>query len=248
MEAAVVPVTGAASGIGLAICKKLRSVGATPLLLDVDEERLATAAREVYPKASDPTRYACVLDVRDSGAVDACFAAIERDHGPVTHAVPNAGVGLVAPVTDITDEQWHRVIDINLNGMLYTCRAAARQLAKAGRGAIVNMASVGGLGARESRIAYASSKAAIVNMTRVMALDMGRHGVRVNAVAPGAIDTPIQAQNPNFRQTVSERAALGRPGTPEEVANVVLFLLSDLASYVSGETVVIDGGLTARYM
>ncbi|MBU3739803.1 MAG: SDR family oxidoreductase [Rhodoferax sp.] len=246
LDSAVIPVTGAASGIGLAICRQLRVAGATPLLLDIDAQRLAAAAREVYADAASTKPLAYPLDVRDSGAVDACFAAMERDHGLVTHAVANAGRAVGGHVLDVTDEDWHGLMDINLHGVMYFCRAAARHLARRRSGAIVNMASIAGLVVKENRTAYAASKAAVINLTRALAVDLGGHGVRVNAVAPGIIDTPLQT-NPNFRQSVEGRAPLGRVGTAEEVASVVLFLLSDLSGYITGETIVVDGGLTARY-
>ena len=248
LQSALMPVTGAASGIGLAICKRLRAEGATPLLLDYDARKLDAAVRDVFgASAGDPSRYGYLLDVRDSKVVDACLEKIRKDHGLITHAVANAGRSLAAHILDMTDEQWHGVMDVNLHGVLYFCRAAARQLAEGKRGAIVTMASIAGLMAKESRVGYAASKSAVINMTRALALDLGPLGVRVNAVAPGIIDTPLQT-NPAFQDPVRERAALRRVGTAEEVANVALFLLSDMASYVTGETIVVDGGLTARYL
>lgn len=248
MESAVVPVTGAASGIGLAICKRLRAAGAIPLLLDFNPQGLESAVREVFPDAGSASRYGYVLDVSDSKAVDACFADIRRDHGLVTHAVANAGVGLAAHVLEITDEQWHRLMNVNLHGTMYFCRAAARHLVEAKRGSIVTMASIAGLMAKENRIAYTSSKAAVISMTRALSLDLGKFGVRVNAVAPGVIDTPLQQQNTSAAvQAIKDKVPLGRLGDVDEVAKVVLFLLSDMASYVTGTTIVTDGGLTARY-
>ncbi|HSV82125.1 MAG TPA: SDR family NAD(P)-dependent oxidoreductase [Ramlibacter sp.] len=248
LESAVVPVTGAASGIGLAICKRLRSAGATPLLLDINEERLQAGVREVYSDEGSPARRGYLLDVRDSRAIDACFADIRRDYGPVSHAVANAGVVGGAHILDVTDDQWHQVMDVNLHGVLYFCRAAARHLAEAKRGSIVAMASLAGLSAKESRISYAASKAAVVNMTRALALDLGRYGVRVNAVAPGFIDTPMQQKKPAaLLQADLDKVALGRLGSADEVAKVALFLMSDLASYVTGTTIVTDGGVFARY-
>ncbi|MEY4099798.1 MAG: hypothetical protein RL300_969 [Pseudomonadota bacterium] len=248
IEGAVIPVSGGASGIGLAICKRLRAEGAIPLLLDFNAQSLASAVREVYPEASEPGRYGYLLDVSDSKAVDACFADIQRDHGPVTHAVANAGIAQGASVLEITDEQWQRVMSVNLNGVMYFCRAAARQLVEAKQGAIVTTASIAGLMVKKERIAYTSSKAAIVNMTRSMATDLGAYGIRVNAVAPGVIETSMQKDKPaSVMQATRERVPLERLGSPDEIAKVVLFLLSDMSSYITGQTIVADGGLTIRY-
>jgi len=249
MESAIVPVSGAASGIGLAICKRLRAEGATPLLLDFNEQSLAAAVSEIFPEASSASRYAYVVDVTDSKAIDACFADIKRDHGPATHAVANAGIAIGAHILETTDEQWHRLMNVNLHGCMYFCRAAARQLAEAKQGSMVLTASLAGLKAKASRTAYASSKAAVINLTRALALDLGPYGVRVNAVAPGMIDTPMQqAKPPEVRQAVCDSTPLGRYATADEVAKVMLFLLSDMASFITGETVVVDGGLSAKYM
>lgn len=247
-QSALVPVTGAGSGIGLAICRRLREEGATPLLLDVDSDRLAAALAEVYAGVDDRARYGYQVDVRSSSAIDACFDSIRSEHGLVTHAVASAGIVGPAHVLDITDEQWQSVLDVNLSGVMYLCRAAARHLSEGRRGAIVNIASIAGLSGKHSRIAYTSSKAAVVNLTRALALDLGEYGVRVNAVAPGVIDTPMQKKN--LQQPGSGtagRSALKRVGQAEEVANAVLFLLSDLASYVTGHTLVVDGGVTVNY-
>ncbi len=248
LQSAVVPVTGAASGIGLAICKRLRAAGATPLLLDLDAQKLDTAVNEIYRESSDPARYAYGVDVSNSGSIDACFAEITRTHGSITHAVASAGILGPASALTVTDEAWHRVIDVNLHGVMYFCRAAARHLAEAKRGgSIVTISSIGGLAARENRVSYASSKAAVLNLTRAFALDLGSLGIRVNAVAPGLVDTPIQSNNRDSFQALGEGVPLKRIGTPDDIASVVLFLLSDFAGYVTGETIVVDGGITARY-
>lgn len=244
-RSAVVPVTGAASGLGLAICKRLRSEGARPLLLDVDAAQLERALREVYPDG-DASRSGYVVDVRDPEAVDACFEEIRRAHGPVTHAVANAGIVGGSGVLELTSELWQRVLDVNLSGALYTCRAAARQMSAQGRGAMVTTSSIAGILVKENRVAYTASKAGVIQMTRALALDLGPLGIRVNGVAPGIVDTPMQ-KDKRAAAARTERSALKRPGAPDEIASVVLFLLSDLASYVSGHTIVADGGLSLRY-
>jgi 3-oxoacyl-[acyl-carrier protein] reductase len=246
LNSAIVPVTGGASGIGLAICKGLLKHGATPLLLDVNAGQLEKALHEVYGDG-DVSRFGYVLDVSDSKAVDACLEKIRVDHGLVTHAVANAGIVNPQPLLEATDELWRSVIDVNLNGVFYFCRAAARQITKNGRGSIVSTASIGGMYAREGRGAYGASKAGIIQLTRTMALELGSSGVRVNGIAPGLVDTPIQKKNSATVNTTAQRSALKRMGAPEEIANVVLFLLSDMASFVTGHTVVVDGGLSIRY-
>lgn len=248
LESAVVPVSGAASGIGLAICKRLRAEGATPILIDVDQQRLQLAFDEVYSNNVDRSQHMYRLDVGDSAAVDACFADIKAHHGIISHAVASAGILGPASALELTDEAWHRVMDVNLHGMMYFTRAAARQLADAKcRGSIVTISSIGGFAARENRVSYTASKAAVINLTRAFALDLGPLGIRVNSIAPGLIDTPIQSNNRDKFNALGESVPLKRIGVPDDIAKAALFLLSDFADYITGATIVVDGGITARY-
>lgn len=251
MKSAIVPVTGGASGIGLAICKGLRSAGARPILLDLNAALLNQAVEQLYP-GEEASRFGYCVDVSDNQAVNDTFEQIRRDHGLVTHAVANAGIVWRGNILDMPEDAWNRVMDINVNGVLHTCRAAARQMAENGGGAILTMASVGGILSKPERAAYTTSKAAIVQMTRALALDLASLNIRVNCVAPGLVNTPIQQAQAaeagaGAVEALARRAAMKRLGEPEEIANVALFLLSDLASYVTGETVVVDGGLSIHY-
>jgi 3-oxoacyl-[acyl-carrier protein] reductase len=243
LQSAIVPVTGAASGIGLAICKRLRAEGATPLLIDFDKPRLQAAAKDVFDGSDAASHYSYVVDVRDSLAVDACVVEMIRSHGRVTHAVANAGTGGTANILNVTDEQWHRVVDVNVHGVMYFCRAVARQLAERKSGSIVTIASIAGLSATKDRVSYAASKAAVINLTRALAVDLGGLGVRANAVAPGVIDTPMQDRNRATLHATSEGVPLKRIGTADEVANAAVFLLSDLASYITSATLVVTAAL-----
>ncbi|WP_226553875.1 SDR family NAD(P)-dependent oxidoreductase [Celeribacter naphthalenivorans] len=250
-SSALVPVTGGASGIGFAICKHLRAAGATPLLLDYNAPQLEAALAELYP-AESAAKYGYLLDVSSAETVSGIFDAIRDTHGPVTHAVANAGIVWRGNVMDMTDEEWRRVIDVNVNGAFYTCRAAARHMKENGGGSILTMASIGGLQTKAERAAYTSSKAALVQMTRAFAVDLAEDNIRVNCIAPGLINTPIQEaqaakMGPEFIAKLTQRVAMKRYGSTDEIANVALFLLSDLASYMTGETVVVDGGMSIHY-
>jgi NAD(P)-dependent dehydrogenase (short-subunit alcohol dehydrogenase family) len=210
---AVVAVSGAASGIGFALCKRLRAEGATPLMLDRDEGKLRAAAAEIYAGDRNPSRFAYVVDVTDSAAVDRCFEAMEKDHGPITHAVANAAITMVTNILEVADEDWKRILDVNLHGVMYFCRATARSLVKSKRGSIVLLSSIAGMTAKESRIAYSSSKGAIISLTRALPADLGSYGIRVTSVAPGVIDTPQQLINPGTcREAQAKRTMLGRTG------------------------------------
>jgi meso-butanediol dehydrogenase/(S,S)-butanediol dehydrogenase/diacetyl reductase len=239
-------ITGGASGIGAATARRLAAEGARLLLVDRDEARLADAAAKLgAPEGRVAT---CPADVAHREQVEAAVgAAIER-FGRLDILFNNAGVGTYGLTPDLAPEEWHRVIDIDLHSVFYGCRAAIPHLRVAGGGAIVNTASISGLFGDYGLAAYNAAKGAVVNYTRTLAIDHAREGIRVNAVCPGPIDTTLtkpMLEIPALVSEYAERIPMGRPGRAEEVAAVVAFLASADAAYVTGATVVVDGGLTA---
>jgi NAD(P)-dependent dehydrogenase (short-subunit alcohol dehydrogenase family) len=252
LASSIVPITGGASGIGFAIARLVRAEGGRPILLDINGALMQLALEELYP-GEHPERYGHVVDVSDSEAVNSAFDAIKHEHGPITHAVANAATVWRGKIMDMPEDAWRKVMDVNINGVLHTCRAAARQMAAAGGGSIVTTSSIGGLRVRLDRTAYATSKAAIIQLTRALALELGPMDIRVNCIAPGLVDTQLQSDSATFMgspaavQNAAARGAIARLGTADEIANPALFLLSDLSSYITGETLVVDGGVSIRY-
>lgn len=237
----VYAVTGAAGDIGGAAAESLDACGAAVVMLDVDEAGGAKRAERLENPRSCFRR----LDVTDSAAVDAVFERAVRELGRMDGLVNAAGIAPLADCWDTSDELWRKVLDINLNGVHYCSRAAARILRSQRRGAIVNVSSTNGLVGEEQLVAYNASKFGVMGVTKTMAAELGDYGVRVNAVNPGFIETQLTAgprQDPDFVRSYHAKIPLRRFGTPGEVANAILFLLSDEASFITGAGLVIDGG------
>jgi NAD(P)-dependent dehydrogenase (short-subunit alcohol dehydrogenase family) len=238
-------ITGGASGIGLATVQRCLQEGAKVVMADLPGSDGPAQAQAL--DAQYPGRCAFVpVDVTSTEQVDAMVAAAVRRFGRLDGVFNNAGIGGLHPADQYPDADYLRVIDINLNGVFRVARAALRQMYTQGSGSIVNCASILGVFGQSATAAYTAAKGGVVNLTRTLALEGAPHGVRVNAIGPGYIDTPLLAGlEPAMRQGLINLHPLGRLGRPEEIANPTVFLLSDEASFVTGAHLLVDGGFTA---
>jgi 3-oxoacyl-[acyl-carrier protein] reductase len=261
----VAVVTGGGSGIGRAIARRFAAEGARVAIADVNRAGADAVASEV--RAAGGSALAIPTDVADSAQVDALFGRVVAEWGTVDVLTNNAGIGELSPAlrqqseeavqgrlageqrslgvtSRMDDAEWRRMLEIHLFGTFYCTRAALRIMEPRKRGAIVNMASVAGLGGIPGAAHYGAAKAGIIGFTKSVALEAGPAGIRINAIAPGLIDTPMTADAPPMvRQMILFRTALRRTGQPEEIASVALFLASDESSFVTGQVLSPNGGL-----
>lgn len=239
MQDRVVVVTGGAAGLGAAAVRRLAGAGAAVECWDLDD-----AAGEALAGALDRVAYRRV-DVADAGAVNAAMTAAAERHGRLDALINNAGITRDATLLKMEDDQFDQVVAVNLKGVFNCGRAAARVMVPQGSGAIVNTSSVVALYGNFGQSNYVATKSGVIGMTRVWARELGRKGVRVNAVAPGFIATEmVQAMPEKVRTMMAEKAPLQRLGEPEEIAEAYLFLASDRASFVNGAVLSVDGGIT----
>jgi meso-butanediol dehydrogenase/(S,S)-butanediol dehydrogenase/diacetyl reductase len=238
-------ITGGASGIGAATARRLHGEGASVLIADINDASGEALARDL---GAGRTLYRHV-DVSSwddvSGMVDGAVEAFGR----LDILFNNAGIGCFAATPDVSLEEWRRVIDIDLSGVFYGCRAAIPVMKAQGGGAIINTASASGLAGDYSFAAYNAAKGGVVNYTRAAGIDHAREGIRINAVCPGPVDTPIISGIDAWqgvRDAWNERVPMGRFARADEIASVVAFLASDDASYMTGAIISVDGGLTAH--
>ena len=239
LDGKVAIVTGGASGIGRAAAVRFAAEGASVAVLDRDLQSAELVAEEV-----DGVAHA--VDVRDGDAFTSVVKAVFDAHGRVDVLFNNAGSGDLRPMHTVDDKLWHRLIDVNLTGTFNGIRAVVPYMLDAGSGAIVNNASVSGLAPTRNEAAYSAAKAGVIALTKSGALEYGP-AVRVNCVAPGHVRTPLTAafdQFPDVFEPVEQTIPLRRRGEAGEVAEVVLFLASARSSYITGQTIVVDGGIS----
>jgi NAD(P)-dependent dehydrogenase (short-subunit alcohol dehydrogenase family) len=237
LEGRVAVITGGGSGIGAAAARRFAAEGARVAVLDRNGDAAEAVAAEVGGKAH-------TLDVRDGDAVNDAIGKIIAAVGRIDVLVNNAGIGDLRPLHTVDDKLWHRLIDVNLTGTFNAMRAVVPHMLAGGGGTIVNNASLSGLMPTRNEAAYSAAKAGVIALTKSGALEYGPT-VRVNCVAPGHIRTPLTAvwdQMPDAFEPIAEAIPLGRIGEAEEVAEVILFLASVRSSYVTGQTIVVDGG------
>ena len=235
-------VTGAASGIGLATVERLLEAGWKVAALDRDEGALASVAGKI----GKPQRvFTCALDVTNEVATEKAVAMVGEALGRIDGVVNSAGIAADIPALDTPVELFRKILDVNVVGTFIVARAAARVMRNTGGGAIVNISSTSGLRGSKGRSAYGASKGAVVVLTQVLANDLARYGIRVNAVAPGPVDTPmVQAMHGQKDRALWMRhIPLQRYGKPDEIASVIEFLLDGTRSgFMTGEIVAVDGG------
>jgi meso-butanediol dehydrogenase/(S,S)-butanediol dehydrogenase/diacetyl reductase len=247
----VAVVTGAARGIGLAIARAFLADGWRVALVDRDADELLRAAEALARDGHrDGRSHAVLADVSDPSQVEALARSVDAAFGRVDALVNNAGVAVFKPILQTSFDEWRAVMATNLDGVFLCTQALApRMLANPGpsRGAVVNIASISGLRASTLRVAYGTSKAALMHLTRQQAVELGDLGIRVNAVAPGPVETAMAAQvhTPAIRAGYRDAIPLARYGTPQEIADAVLFLCSPRGTYVNGQTLAVDGGFDA---
>ncbi len=244
-------VTGAGSGIGRAIAIRLAEEGGTVLCADLSADGAADTVRQI--RAEGGQALDRMVDVSDPAAVDAMVAAVVDRWGRVDVLVNNAGVNIPGLLHEVTDEVIDRTLNVNVKGQLYGCRAVIPVMLAHGGGSIVNISSVNGIVSEPFLTVYSASKGASVMLTKGVALDYAKQGIRCNVVCPGWVDTPINYAHAEMLgglqhvyDTIDSFQPIGRPGEPREIANVVLFLASDEASFMTGSVVTADGGMTAQ--
>jgi len=244
-------VTGAGSGIGKAIAERLAEEGGKVLCVDVNGETATTTAKGITDTGG--IAEALAADVSDSKQVEAFMTLSVELYGQLDVLVNNAGVNIPGILHEVSDAVIDKTLDVNVKGQIYGCRSAIPHMLRQGGGSIVNISSVNGLVSEPFLSVYSASKGAVVMLTRGVALDYAKQGIRCNAICPGWVDTPINYAHAEMLgglqkvyATIDSFQPIGRPGEPREIAHLALFLASDEASFMTGSIIAADGGMTAQ--
>jgi NAD(P)-dependent dehydrogenase (short-subunit alcohol dehydrogenase family) len=237
-------ITGAARGIGLATARKFLHEGWTVALLDILGEELANAMATL---AAPDRTLAIEASVAEPADVDRAMATVKARFGRLDALVNNAGIANFKPILETELEDWNAIMAVNLTGPFLCTQAAAKLMRKTGGGAVVNITSISGLRASTLRVAYGTSKAALIHLTQQQAVELASVGIRVNSVAPGPVDTAMAkaVHTPEIRADYHASVPLNRYGLESELANAIYFLCSDQASYITGQNLAVDGGFEA---
>jgi NAD(P)-dependent dehydrogenase (short-subunit alcohol dehydrogenase family) len=247
LEGRAAVVTGAASGIGRGVAAALATAGARVAILDRDEAAARRTAEEITASGG-PKAFAIACDVRASADVQRCFDDAEDRMGRIDVVVCAAGVREVADSLELAPEAWDQTIAVDLSGTFYCCQAGAKAMTRAGGGSILTISSVSGLVGEAQRPAYCAAKHGVIGLTKALATDLAKHRIRVNAICPGLIRTPLTEPyfaDESFAAGLSAAVPLGTAGEPRHIGDVAVFLASDKAEYITGVALPVDGGFLA---
>jgi len=240
-------ITGAGIGIGASTAHAFARAGYRVIVTDILEEEGRSVANDIESAGGEAEYHH--LDVMDTGETDAVVSAVQDRYGPIDTVVANAGIAHRVPLAEPTDEKWDHTHEIDLKGVMRVCRAAAPAMREAGRGNMIALSSIMGVAyGWDEHVQYSAAKAGVVGLVRGLAVELARDGIRVNGIAPGYIRTAQalseeHSLGPQGLEQAAEFIPMGRVGEPEDIADVAVFLASDAAGYITGQTIVVDGGL-----
>lgn len=241
----VVVVTGAAGGIGLGIAQRFARDGYRTAMLDVQEDLLEAEANAL--RSGGATILTSKVDVSDRAQVDAAYAAVRSELGPISIVVANAGISKFAPFADMTLDQWTEMMTVNLTGVFHTVQAALPDMVKANWGRIITISSQAAQSGGPRQVHYSASKGGVISMTKALARELAPHGITANTIPPSLVDTPLmqlQAATSGFPvEAIVQMIPIARTGTPADIAGACAYLASDDASYVTGQVIAVNGGM-----